>query len=107
MIHLLKSALGTGVLAMPDAYKHCGFISGTVLICISVIILTYCLNILVRISLLGTFFSFNLLQVKAEYKMCKQLKVPLIKYPQAMKIAVEMGPKWLRGCGKCMPLVFI
>lgn len=49
LFHLLKSAIGTGILAMPDAYKNCGLINGTLLTCLLTAILTYCLHILVLI----------------------------------------------------------
>lgn len=42
-------------------------------------------------------------QVKAQYAMCKKLKVPVLTYPESMKVALEMGPDCLRGFAKYSP----
>jgi proton-coupled amino acid transporter len=47
LIHLLKSSLGTGVLAMPMAFKNGGLIFGSIGTVIVGIICTHCVYILV------------------------------------------------------------
>jgi amino acid permease len=48
MIHLLKGNIGTGILAMPDAFKNAGLIIGTVGTLFMGIICTHCMHMLVR-----------------------------------------------------------
>lgn len=80
LIHLLKGSLGTGILAMPEAFKNSGLIVGSICTVIIGIICTYCLHIL----------------VKAQYELCKRLKVPVLTYPESMKLALQQGPHFLR-----------
>lgn len=80
LIHLLKGSLGTGILAMPEAFKNSGLVVGSIATVIIGAICTYCLHIL----------------VKAQYELCKKLKVPVLTYPESMKVALENGPHWLR-----------
>jgi amino acid permease len=48
MIHLLKGNIGTGILAMPDAFKNAGLVIGTVGTLFMGIICTHCMHMLVR-----------------------------------------------------------
>lgn len=50
LAHLLKSSLGTGILAMPMAIKNAGLIFGAVGTIIVGIICTHCVHILVIIT---------------------------------------------------------
>lgn len=59
MFHLLKGSLGTGILAMPNAFRNAGYIPGAVGTIIIGVICTYCIHLL----------------VKAEYELCKRKKV--------------------------------
>lgn len=79
-ILLVKAFLGTGILAMPQAFYHSGYVLGFVSTILFGIICTYCLHILVN----------------AQYILCKRNRVPLLSYPISMKIALEQGPKSLR-----------
>jgi proton-coupled amino acid transporter len=54
MIHLLKGNIGTGILAMPDAFKNAGLIVGTVGTLLMGIICTHCMHMLVRSAVLIT-----------------------------------------------------
>nr|XP_022900893.1 proton-coupled amino acid transporter-like protein pathetic [Onthophagus taurus] len=47
LIHLLKSSLGTGILAMPNAFKNGGLIFGFVGTIIVGILCTHCVQLLV------------------------------------------------------------
>ena len=50
LIHLLKGSLGTGILAMPQAFHYAGYASGIINTIIIGILCTYCLHILVSLS---------------------------------------------------------
>ncbi|XP_008211722.2 proton-coupled amino acid transporter-like protein CG1139 [Nasonia vitripennis] len=89
LIHLLKGSLGTGILAMPNAFCNSGLVTGTVATVIIGILCTYCLHIL----------------VKAQYELCKRLKVPILNYPQSMKVALEQGPPSLRKFAHSSPII--
>lgn len=89
LIHMLKGSLGTGILAMPDAFKNAGMLNGLVFTVLIGILCTYCLHML----------------VKAQYVMCKRLKVPMLTYPESMKIALESGPQCLRKFAGMSPLL--
>ncbi|XP_012267231.2 proton-coupled amino acid transporter-like protein CG1139 [Athalia rosae] len=78
LIHMLKGSLGTGILAMPNAFCNSGLLIGPIATIIIGILATYCLHVL----------------VKAQYKLCKKLKLPLLSYPMSMKYALERGPGW-------------
>lgn len=80
LIHLLKGALGTGILAMPQAFYFAGYASGIINTIIIGILCTYCLHILVQ----------------AQYAICKRRRVPMLSYPISMKLALEEGPPVLR-----------
>lgn len=45
--HLLKSSLGMGVFAMPMAFKHGGYIFGTIATLVAGLICTHCIHMLV------------------------------------------------------------
>lgn len=49
LVHLLKGALGTGILAMPEAFKYAGLLNGFVSTILIGILCTYCLHVLVRL----------------------------------------------------------
>lgn len=80
LVHLLKGSLGTGILAMPQAFYNAGYISGFVNTILIGILCTYCLHVLVQ----------------AQYALCKRHRVPILTYPISMKMALEEGPACLR-----------
>ncbi|KAL6264487.1 hypothetical protein P5V15_004595 [Pogonomyrmex californicus] len=77
LVHLLKGSLGTGILAMPNAFYNSGLLVGVIATIIIGALCTYCLHVL----------------VKAQYKLCKRLRVPILSYPHSMKYALEQGPR--------------
>ncbi|KAJ8670666.1 hypothetical protein QAD02_001925 [Eretmocerus hayati] len=89
LIHLLKGSLGTGILAMPQAFHNSGYITGIVATILIGFLCTYCLHIL----------------VKAQYELCKRLRVPILSYPQSMKVAFEQGPSFLRPFANSTPII--
>lgn len=52
MIHLLKGNIGTGILAMPDAFRNSGWLVGIFGTMFMAVICTHCMHILVSILLL-------------------------------------------------------
>ncbi|CAG9841153.1 unnamed protein product [Diabrotica balteata] len=80
LIHLLKGAIGTGILAMPEGFKLAGMINGIISTIIIGALSTYCLRVLVI----------------AQYELCKRKRVGLLTYPDSMRVACEVGPKPLR-----------
>lgn len=51
LIHLLKCSLGTGILAMPEAFLNAGLLIGVIGTVIIGFLCTYCLHILVSLIL--------------------------------------------------------
>ncbi|KAL3274754.1 hypothetical protein HHI36_019541 [Cryptolaemus montrouzieri] len=89
LIHLLKGCLGTGILAMPEAFKNAGMLNGLVCTFLIGALCTYCLHVLVQ----------------SQYVLCKRLRVPILTYPESMKIALESGPQCLRPYARFSPLL--
>lgn len=56
LVHLLKSSLGTGILAMPMAFKNAGLLFGAIGTIVVGIICTHCVHILVSLSSMHFFF---------------------------------------------------
>lgn len=89
LVHLLKGSLGTGILAMPNAFMNAGLIIGTISTILIGILCTYCLHIL----------------VKAQYELCKRLRVPMLSYPVSMQKALEIGPNCMRPVAKSAAII--
>ncbi|CAB3258821.1 unnamed protein product [Arctia plantaginis] len=79
-VHLLKSSLGTGILAMPQAFSRSGILTGCIGTILIGSILTHSLQVLVR----------------SEYAACKRLRVPQLTYNESVKYLVSVGPPLLR-----------
>ncbi|CAH0546042.1 unnamed protein product [Brassicogethes aeneus] len=77
LIHLLKGCIGTGIWAMPEAFKRSGMSCGIVSTFLIGMLTAYVINIL----------------IKSQYALCKRLKVGLLTYPESMRVACEVGPK--------------
>ncbi|KAK2589151.1 hypothetical protein KPH14_001969 [Odynerus spinipes] len=80
LAHLLKSSLGTGILAMPNAIRNGGLIIGGLGTIIIGIICAHCVHILVRSS----------------HVLCKRTKTPKMTYADTAYAAFLCGPKPLR-----------
>lgn len=50
MVHLLKGNIGTGILAMPDAFRNAGWLVGLIGILLMGFICTHCMHILVKVA---------------------------------------------------------
>lgn len=78
--HLLKSSLGTGILAMPKAIKNGGVLFGGIGTIIIGIICAHCVHILVRTS----------------HVLCRRTKTPQMTYADTAYAAFLCGPKPIR-----------
>lgn len=75
LIHLLKGSLGTGILAMPNAFHNSGYIVGFVGTIVIGIICTYCIHMLLR----------------SHYELCKRKKViDLHKSHKLMRLIIHL-----------------
>lgn len=80
LLHLLKGSLGTGILAMPLAFYHSGWLLGVIATGCIGLLCTYCIHML----------------IKCEYELCKRLKVPSLTYPATAECALQDGPVFLQ-----------
>ncbi|CAK1554052.1 unnamed protein product [Leptosia nina] len=84
LVHLLKCSLGTGILAMPQAFARAGLIPGILGTVIGGLLVTHCLRVLVR----------------AQYAVCRSRRVPQLPYPEAAAAALQQGPRVLAGLAR-------
>ena len=77
LIHLLKGSLGSGILAMPMAFKSAGLFFGLFATFIIGAICTYCVHIL----------------VKCAHVLCKRTKTPSLSFAEVAESAFLSGPK--------------
>nr|XP_023021376.1 proton-coupled amino acid transporter-like protein CG1139 [Leptinotarsa decemlineata] len=75
-LHLLKGSLGTGILAMPLAFYHSGYVLGVVATALIGSLCMYCVHMLIN----------------CEYELCKRRKVPSMTYPTTAECAFQDGP---------------
>ncbi|XP_045763114.1 proton-coupled amino acid transporter-like protein pathetic [Maniola jurtina] len=80
LVHLLKSSLGSGILAMPAAFKNAGLAIGAFGTIIVGFICTHCVYVLVRTS----------------QQVCVEAKKPSMGFAETCGAAFEFGPKRLR-----------
>nr|CAD7430353.1 unnamed protein product [Timema monikensis] len=80
LLHMLKGSLGTGILAMPNAFLHSGYVLGTVGTLAIGLICTYCIHML------------------CGYELCKRRRLPSLNFPNTTKVAMEEGPRLFRCC---------
>lgn len=80
LMHLLKSSLGTGILAMPHAIKNGGLLFGGIGTIIIGFLCAHCVHILVRTS----------------HMLCRRTKTPQLTYAETAYAAFLCGPKFFR-----------
>ncbi|XP_041972807.1 proton-coupled amino acid transporter-like protein pathetic [Aricia agestis] len=80
LVHLLKSSLGSGILAMPAAFKNAGLVVGGIGTIVLGFICTHCVYVLVRTS----------------QEVCVEAKKPSMGFAETCGAAFEFGPKRLR-----------
>ncbi|XP_072938749.1 proton-coupled amino acid transporter-like protein pathetic [Epargyreus clarus] len=86
LIHLLKGNIGTGILAMPDAFKNAGLIFGVFGTLFMGAICTHCMHILVQCS----------------HELCIRNQRPAMSFAEVVEDAFAMGPVSLRPYSKKM-----
>lgn len=81
LIHLLKTSLGTGILAVPFAYRSVGFGTG-----------------LIGTVLIGALCTHTVtLLVSASQRMCRQTQVPQLSFAETVESVFKNGPEQVRG----------
>lgn len=80
MIHLLKGNIGTGILAMPEAFRNSGLYLGLVGTMFLGFVCTHCMHMLVGCS----------------HELCRRVHVPSMNFPEVCYSAFETGPTGLR-----------
>ncbi|XP_017068768.1 glutamate transporter polyphemus [Drosophila eugracilis] len=83
-ISLLKCVIGTGILAMPLAFRCSGFVVGVVMSILLMILLTYSIHLL----------------IDGMTECCRRRQVPQVSMPEAVRIAYEEGPEWVNCFGR-------
>ncbi|XP_060530580.1 proton-coupled amino acid transporter-like protein pathetic isoform X2 [Cylas formicarius] len=81
VVHLLKSSLGTGILAIPRAFKSAGLIVGLFGTIFIGVMCTHTIHIL----------------VKASQKVCTRAKLPSLGFAETAEEVCRQGPAPLRG----------
>lgn len=79
LIHLLKSSLGTGILAMPVAFHHAGYLVGSIGTVVLGMVAVYCIHMLLGVH----------------YELCKRKRVSRTNQVTLSKTA---GPDVQRMC---------
>ncbi|XP_043278035.1 proton-coupled amino acid transporter-like protein pathetic isoform X2 [Venturia canescens] len=77
LIHLLKGSLGTGILAMPFAFKNAGLLFGLLATFFIGATCTYCVHIL----------------VKCAHNLCRRTQTPSLGFADVAEAAFLVGPE--------------
>ncbi|XP_026818256.1 proton-coupled amino acid transporter-like protein pathetic [Rhopalosiphum maidis] len=80
LTHLFKASLGTGILAMPLAFKCSGLITGIFATMFVSFVCTYC----------------SYLLVKCAHTLYRRTKVSSMSYADVAEVAFANGPEWSR-----------
>lgn len=80
LAHLLKSSLGSGILAMPMAFANGGLVFGAVGTLVIGYLCTHCVHILVKTS----------------HSICRDIKVPSLGFAETAAKVCELGPPPIR-----------
>ncbi|XP_068632593.1 proton-coupled amino acid transporter-like protein pathetic [Battus philenor] len=80
LTHLLKASLGTGILAMPKAFKSAGLVSGIFFTILVAVVCTHCAYVL----------------VKCAHVLYKKTKKTKMSFPEVAESALNNGPQWAR-----------
>lgn len=80
LMHIMKSSIGTGILAMPSAFKHAGLVVGTIGVPIIGMVTIHCMHLLVR----------------CEEELCRRMDQPFLEFERVAENAFSVGPVFLR-----------
>ncbi|CAH2979641.1 unnamed protein product [Chilo suppressalis] len=86
IVHLLKACLGSGILAMPAAFKNAGLVAGAIGTLLAGIICTHTVHILVKTS----------------QEVCVDAKTPSMSFAETCGAAFTYGPKRVQTWGGVM-----
>ncbi|XP_071449415.1 proton-coupled amino acid transporter-like protein acs [Hetaerina americana] len=84
LFHLLKGSLGSGILAMHNAFMHSGYVVGVVGVLVIAFIYTHCMHIL----------------VSSVYELCRRHRKPSLNYPTTAQLAFAAGPPPAKAASK-------
>lgn len=84
LIHLLKGNIGTGILAMPDAFRNAGLVVGLVGTMIMGAICTHCMHMLVGCA----------------HELCRRTQRGALGFSEVIEVAFETGPESLQKYSK-------
>lgn len=80
LMHMIKGNLGTGILAMPASFAHCGLINAIIGLPLLCLIATYCVHLLVRSS----------------QHLENKMKWLNMEYAELAKGSFKAGPSWMK-----------
>ncbi|XP_021190190.1 proton-coupled amino acid transporter-like protein pathetic [Helicoverpa armigera] len=86
LIHLLKGNIGTGILAMPDAFKNAGLIIGVFGTLLMGTICTHCMHML----------------IKCAHELCIRSQKPALGFSEVVEDSFALGPISVRPYAKTM-----
>ncbi|XP_073975771.1 solute carrier family 36 member pathetic isoform X1 [Rhodnius prolixus] len=91
LTHLLKAALGTGILAMPFAFMNAGLSFGIFLTVLVSVVCTHCAYVL----------------IKCAHTLYRRLRVSSMTFPDVGEVAFANGPPWGRKFAKLIRMAII
>ncbi|PZC80404.1 proton-coupled amino acid transporter-like protein pathetic [Helicoverpa armigera] len=91
LTHLLKASLGTGILAMPKAFKCAGLVSGIFFTMLVALICTHCSYVL----------------IKCAHVLYKKTKRTQMTFPEVGQTAFENGPEKFRPWGNAFRIFIL
>lgn len=83
MVHLLKGNIGTGILAMPDAFRNAGWAVGLFGTLFMGIVCTHCMHMLVGCA----------------HELCRRIQKPSLGFSDVVKVSFQTGPEPLQQYG--------
>lgn len=112
-VHLLKAALGSGILSMPYAFKCSGLAVGLAATLVTAFVCTYCSYLLVRheienidvifespVSSVSLFKYLVMFQVKCAHSLYRRLNIPKMSYADVAEYSFANGPSGFRRWAK-------
>lgn len=86
MMHIMKGNVGTGILAMPSAFKNSGLVTGSIGVPLMGVVAIHCMHMLVQ----------------CQEVLCQRLGVPFLDYEEVAEKSFAGGPAWSRGWSRAM-----
>lgn len=80
LMHMIKGNLGTGILAMPASFAHCGLVNAAIGLPVLCLVATYCVHLLVRSS----------------QHLDSKMKYMNLEYAKLAKGSFRAGPGWMK-----------